>query len=156
MNIKHITDLIDILQERCPTVFPKKPFPKVPIAYNQHKVIQRILNVNYSTANYILQLWCHGKRYDLACSTAGSPRIRCDGVAKGTVSAKEALWHKSRLDAYYASRRYSKADDVRSGLISEIINAKEPKTFFGMLKDMLGMNSVFSSPKCSMFGKEIL
>jgi sRNA-binding protein len=101
---KHITDLIDILQERCPTAFPKKPLPKVPLAYSQHKAIQRILDVNYATASYILQLWCHGRRYDMACATQGTPRMRCDGVARGVVSSKEAEWHKGRLDAYYEAR----------------------------------------------------
>lgn len=115
---KHITDLIDTLQERCPDAFPKKPLPKVPIAFHQHKAIQRILNVNYRTADYILMLWYQGKRYD-AAMVEGAPRIRCDGVAKGTVSRREAEFHKARLDEYYESRTAPKGYKVGTAFNSD-------------------------------------
>lgn len=101
---KYIEDLIDTLQEVAPTVFPKKPLPKVPLAPRQHKAIQAILDIDWHTADTVLSWWCQGRRYDKACSVAGVPRYRVDGKIGGTVTTHDAQWHKDNLDEYYASR----------------------------------------------------
>ena len=154
----HISDLIDTLQERCPIAFPSKPLPKVPIAHHQHKAIQRILDVNYATADYILLLWCHGRRYDQCC-VEGAQRIRCDGVARGTVSRREAEYHKGKLDAYYERRAVGEAKKCQ-GSISDyyvaklpkepVINYGQSKSLFGKLMALFKGDSVFNSKRGEM------
>ena len=101
---KYIEHLIDTLQEHSPTVFPKKPLPKVPLSHRQHKAIQAILDVDWHTADTVLSWWCQGRRYDKACSVEGVPRYRVDGKVGGVVTAHDAQWHKDNLDEYYARR----------------------------------------------------
>lgn len=155
---KHITDLIDTLQERCPEAFPSRPLPKVPIAFHQHKAIQRILNVNYRTAEYILMLWCQGNRYD-AAMVEGAARIRCDGVAKGTVSRREAEFHKGRLEEYYRNRAVGEAKYCQGSIIDYYAAKfpKEPVVNYGQSKSLLGKlialfkgDSVFNSKRGEM------
>lgn len=101
---KQHESLIDKLQELCPTAFPKKPAPKVPLALGSTKAVQAVLNVNFVTAEYLLKLWCQGKRYDKACSVEGTTRYRLDGSIGGKVTVKQAMFHKERLEKYYRSR----------------------------------------------------
>jgi len=101
-------ELIDKLQELCPTTFPRKPFPKVPLAYNSVKAVQRVLNVNYVTADFLLQHWC---------STPDAPRYFVDGTVHGKVSSSESQWHKGKLEEYYRSRAVGQAKYHQGSLV---------------------------------------
>lgn len=101
--------LIDQLQELCPTAFPKKPLPKVPLAVvGQTRVVQAALDIDYRTAEILLHYWCQGKRYHAAC-VEGAKRYRVNGTVYGSVSPKQALYHKGKLDEYYAGKAVGEA-----------------------------------------------
>jgi len=121
-------ELIDQLQELCPIAFPKKPSPKVALAHGQHIDIQRILSIDKATSIALLNFWCKGHRYDLACSIEGVLRLRYDGSVGGKVSLRESQIHKRKLDGYYETRVAPKGYKV---------TPREPKSFFATAKEML-------------------
>lgn len=120
---KRHEELIDKLQELCPTAFSKKPASKLPLALGSTKAVQAILDVNYATAEYLLKLWCQGRRYDKACSVAGTPRYHVNGSVAGKVSAGQAEFHKARLEKFYRSRAVGAAK-YYSGNLAEFYAAK--------------------------------
>jgi sRNA-binding protein len=137
MFTKKHKELIDELQELCPTAFPKKPLPKIPLEHKVHLGIKEVLGCNHATARSIVFFWTQGHRYDRAI-VFGEPTYDVYGNVVGKVSEGQARVHKERLDAYYASRVAPKG---------YVVGQCKPMTFAEKLWKLLGVASVFNSPK---------
>lgn len=120
--------LIDQLQELCPTAFPKKPAPKIPLASNVHLGIKEVLGCNHATARSIVFFWTQGHRYDRAM-VANADTYDVYGNVVGKVSEGQARIHKERFDVYYATRTKPKG---------YVVGTSKPKTIQSIISDFLG------------------
>jgi ProP effector len=84
-------DFIDLLQEKFPRTFPKKPDSKVPLMIGIHEqllLIKDELGVEEKTIINAMKLWCKGARYYTVLSVAGVPRLNLNGEQVGLVTEK--------------------------------------------------------------------
>lgn len=99
---KKISLTIDILQEKFPSAFPRKPAPKVPLAMGTTiKLCEMISNGELDVKAFILKsaikCWCSSIGYYAVCMTAGSPRYDLNGEPKGVVLERHAKYAQDRL-----------------------------------------------------------
>ncbi len=103
-KIKKALTFIDVLQEKFPIAFPKKPRAKVPLAIGTFEMLGKLkeeLGVSKNLIRASLQLWCTKKRYWLALAKPGRLRLDIYSNTKGVVLEKQAVYAKKKLKEGY-------------------------------------------------------
>jgi len=93
---------IDILQEKFPIAFPRKPNPKVPLAIGTAKYLYKLINkgeidINHGMVNPAIKCWCTSLSYYAACLTQGAPRYGLNGEVIGEILDYQAQYAQERL-----------------------------------------------------------
>lgn len=137
-------DLIQILQEKFPFVFPCKPLPKVALMVGIDKQLIAIkdeLGVDDKVIFNALALWCQGKRYFSNLKVVGTPRFDLYGQQSGFVTERETMrFTKKSFEIDTKIEEMELSSRTLKMLIKAKINFKsELKERFDTLGEIMGM-----------------
>lgn len=101
-NSENISITIDILQDKFPLAFPKKPNPKVPLAIGTTKYLYKLIgkreiDINRGMVNPALKCWCSSLSYYAACLNEGAPRYGLNGEVIGEILDYQAKYAQEKL-----------------------------------------------------------